>query len=350
MMRKSQGRCFLASVVVLAGMCLGGLPSAAIAASTRPFRRVVASTVTFASDGTRYVAWQVSQGAPVVALDTRRGSQQRFDTTAGCGLHDEELRGFGPPAAAGRFLLTCRNDSDLLNARTGAITALPVPTGRFDGGWDTVGSRYVRGTADPHDCRQSASEGRRGVLCIALYDIASGAISYRPESQLPDLDRAGAPPICASLRNRLIAEEKAGVLGRTLAYRAGYLARPIGRGGDVALERCNGRRTILHGAGEPENFDLRGGLLTWDTGHPGEQFQNGSEVSHGALWSYQPSTGRRRHWTLPRLRLIGENPVSGVLGYSTHTLNTVFWIATRTVVINEAGFTVGTSSIYAAKL
>ena len=100
-MPKSLDRCLTATVVGLATMCWT-LPSASIAASTAPFRRVAASTVTFASDGTGYVAWQVSEGAPVVVLDTRTGGRQRFRATAGCTLADEEARNFGSPAAAGR--------------------------------------------------------------------------------------------------------------------------------------------------------------------------------------------------------------------------------------------------------
>jgi hypothetical protein len=36
----------------------------------------------------------------------------------------------------------------------------------------------------------------------------------------------------------------------------------------------------------------------------------------------------------------------GVFGYSTHTANTVFWVATRTI----DGESVDTSSVYTAKL
>jgi hypothetical protein len=40
----------------------------------------------------------------------------------------------------------------------------------------------------------------------------------------------------------------------------------------------------------------------------------------------------------------------GVFGYSTHTANTVLWIATRTLLFGEAGSVVGTSAVYAAPL
>src|ERR1039458_5432198 len=73
-----RGRRLTAAVVGLAVMCLA-LPSAASATSAVPLRRLVASTVTFASDGSRYVAWQTRVGAPVVVFDTRTGAQPRLD-------------------------------------------------------------------------------------------------------------------------------------------------------------------------------------------------------------------------------------------------------------------------------
>ncbi len=306
------------------------------------------STVTFASDGTRYVAWQVANDDPIIVFDSGTGKRRTVTPPAGCQLADEEDRGaYGRPAAAGRFLLNCAaGGPEILLAVTGAAMSLPAP-GPFDAGWEAVGLRYVEGRADRSACDQSASELKSGAYCVALYDLRTKAVSYRPQSQAPDIDKQSAPIICASLRNRLIIEERG--LPRDFTYGSGFLARAAPSGGDVVLERCSGRRTVLHARGEPENFDLRGGLLTWDTGLPGEQFQDSEEVHRGTLWSYEPSTGRRHQWMLPRLALIGERPVKGVLGYSTHTTNTVFWIATRTVILNKA-ISVGTSSVYAASL
>ena len=66
-------------------------PATAAGAAGSPFRRLAASTVAFASDGTRYVAWQTRVGAPVVVFDARTGAQRRLDLPDGC-----ELCGFEP--------------------------------------------------------------------------------------------------------------------------------------------------------------------------------------------------------------------------------------------------------------
>jgi hypothetical protein len=112
----------------------------------------------------------------------------------------------------------------------------------------------------------------------------------------------------------------------------------------------SGRRT----EGEPSNFELGGGLLTWDTGHSAVNFEPNEETaSRGTLSSYQLSSGKRRTWKLPRLSINrGQDDESpGVYGYSAHTANTVFWIATRMLVgVGEGSVAVGTSSIYAAPL
>jgi hypothetical protein len=314
------------------------------------FRQLASSTVTFASDGTRYVAWQTVANGAIIVFDSRTGRRRAATPLPGCQLADEEERSsYVRPAAAGRFLLNCPSGAtELLLAASGSEMPLPAP-GTFDAGWDAVGVRYIEGRAEHDACAQFATEVKRGAYCIALYDPRTNTASYRPQSQMPDIDRQGAPTICARLRDRLIAEERG--LPRDYTYGFGLLASTT-HGGDVGLERCNGRRTTLHSSGQPQNFDLRSGLLTWDTGLPGEQFQDSEEVRHGTLWSYEPSTGQRRRWTLPRLareRGAGERPVTGTLGYSTHTRNTVFWIATRTVILNKA-ISVGTSSVYAAPI
>ena len=349
-------------VIVLASFaCV--LPSAALGS---PFRRLAVSTVTFASDGSRYVAWQTQKNSPITVFDTRTGDER--DLTSGCNLIEEDLReGDSPLAAAGRFLAYCANGISVLNARTGHVIVLPsLETLMYRGTlpppeWSAIGSRYVQGGSLPDTCHQSSNEKRHGVLCVALYDLATGQVSYRPQSQLPDLDRPGAPPICPRLRQKPLTEQiKHG--DREFAYGAGYFAKPGGRlRRDVRIERCHGRPTILPESGgpenEPENFDLRDGLLTWDTAHPGFEFSeyphsNGTDNTRGELYSYDLSTGRRHDWKLPRLPVRETGPefsVPSVLGYSTHTSNMVFWIATRTVV-NRGVWEVETSSVYAARI
>ena len=353
-----------AAVVGLAVMCLA-LPSAASATSAVPLRRLVASTVTFASDGSRYVAWQTRVGAPVVVFDTRTGAQRRLDLPVGCELANEEQRHNGRDAAAGRFLLSCRGgrslESALLNGRDGTTIRLPNTAD-----WTAVGTRYVLGVSEASTCVQSRNElaigEEHGLPCLALYDLASSQVSYRPPSLWPDIDQAGAPPICPRLRQEPLTEQiKHG--DREFAYGDGYFAKPGGRlRRDVRIERCHGRPTILPESGgpenEPENFDLRDGLLTWDTAHPGFEFNEyphseGANRTRGMLYSYDLSTGRRHDWKLPRLPVRETDrrfSVVSVLGYSTHTANMVFWIATTAGAVTRAGVEVESSAVYVAPL
>jgi hypothetical protein len=347
----------------LASLALIVAPASAAAPS---FRRLAASVVAFASDGSRYVAWQTRKNSPITVFDTRTGDER--DLTSGCNLIEEDLReGHSLLAAAGRFLAYCANGISVLDARTGIATLLPpLETLMYRGSlpppeWSAIGSRYVQGGSLPATCRQSSNEKRHGVLCVALYDLATGQVSYRPQSQLPDLDRPGAPPICARLRQKPLTEQiKHGE--REFAYGDGYFAKPGGRlRRDVRIERCHGRPTILPESGgpenEPENFDLRDGLLTWDTAHPGFEFNEyphseGADRTRGMLYSYDLSTGRRHDWKLPRLPVRETNgrfSVVSVLGYSTHTANMVFWIATTAGETTRGGVEVKSSAVYAAR-
>jgi hypothetical protein len=271
---------------------------------------------------------------------------------AGCELADEEKReSYARTAASGRFLLGCGATQALLAVPADRVA--PLPMGAFATTWLAVGALYVEGRTGPEACGKAAGELRHGRFCIALYDIATGAVSYRPESQVPDIDRVGAPTVCTLLRKPFVAE----VPAPRFAYGLGYLAMSAGAAGAVALERCDCQRRVLRASGDPENFDLRGGLLSWDSGHLGGEPPEPGEARSGTLWTYQLSSERRRHWTLPRVTLVGEAPVPGVpevLGYSTHTARAVFWIATRSIIRSASPevqvTSVGTSTVYAAAL
>ncbi|HZL49197.1 MAG TPA: hypothetical protein VFC30_09320 [Solirubrobacteraceae bacterium] len=354
-MPKPRRRRLTATVVGLVVMCLA-LPSAASATSAVPLRRLVASTVAFASDGSRYVAWQTRTGAPVVVFDTRTGAQRRLGLPDGCELANEEERTRGRDAAAGRFLLNCRGgrslESALLNGRDGTIIRLPNAAD-----WTAVGTRYVLGVSEASTCVQSRSEQaigeEHGLPCLALYDLASGEVSYRPPSLWPDIDEAGAPPICPSLRAKVIAEELIGGVEREFDYNAGWFARPAKHRRYIEVNRCNGRRTTLAAhSDESENFDLRGGWLTWDTGHPsGELEREGEGTNTGSLAAYDLFSHRLTRWTLPRLSVRETDrgfSIVGILGYSTHTANMVFWIATTAGAVTGAGVEVKSSAVYAA--
>jgi hypothetical protein len=354
------------SATLAASLASPALVVAPASAAAPSFRRLAASVVAFASDGSRYIAWQTRKDSPITVFDTRTGDER--DLTPGCSLIEEDLREReGQLAADGRFLAYCANGISVLDVRSGIVTVLPsLETLMYRGSlpppeWSAIGSRYVQGGSLPDTCQQSSSEKRHGVLCVALYDLATGQVGYRPQSQLPDLDRPGVPPICARLRQKPLTEQiKHGE--REFAYGDGYFAKPGGRlRRDVRIERCHGRHTTLPESGgpenEPENFDLRDGLLTWDTAHPGFEFNEyphseGADRTRGMLYSYDLSTGRRHDWTLPRLP-VGEIDsgfsVDSVLGYSTHTVNMVFWIATTAVEITKGGVEVKSSAVYVAR-
>jgi hypothetical protein len=341
--------------------------------------RLVGSTTSFASDGERYAAWQLHAGAPIVVLDTLTGSRQTIVTPAGCELMRDQGE-YGEPsttAADGRFLLDCvtpvhvQSQEVLDLGRPGTFVMLPNGAGfALSRPWTALGTRYVQGTAAPEECSHSAGEHEP---CIALFDLVTGAVSYRPPSQVLNLDLPGAPQICPALRSSLRAQLRQ-VLPEQFAFQNGVFAHPTANGHNIRIERCNGRSTLLRGPrepapepggvrpSEPRSFDLGAGLLTWDTAHNA----NGAEMNEqsnarGTLSSYRLSTGRRRTWKLPPLALIGAPDIDGsgpevqspgVYGYSAHTANTVFWIATRTVKADAvtSGLTVETSSVYAASV
>ncbi len=340
-----------------------------------PLRQLVGSTTSFASDGERYAAWQLHAGAPIVVLDTLTGSRDTI-APAGCELMRDQDE-YGEPsatAADGRFLLDCVTPAhvqsqEVLDLGTpgtfvmlpnGAGFALPRP-------WTALGTRYVQGMAAPQECSHGAGEHEP---CIALFDLATGAVSYRPPSQVLNLDLPGAPQICPALRSSLRAQLRQ-VLPEQFAFGDGVFARPTANR-NIRIERCNGRSTLLRGTREPaaqpggvrpsqpRSFDLGAGLLTWDTAHNAAGAEmNEQSNAHGTLSSYRPSTGRRQTWKLPPLALLGAPNIDGsgpevespgVYGYSTHTANTVFWIATRTVkaAAVTSALLVETSSVYAA--
>jgi hypothetical protein len=313
-----------------------------------PFRRL-ASVVSFVSDGTRWVAWQAAPNARVTAYDTERGRQREITVPAGCHLESQEVeeRAAG---AGGRFLLACQDVWRILDVTTGALRSLGAPGGDR-GTWSVVGSRYVEGFAFAGGCRQSRKERANDDPCIALYDLATGALTHRPQSQVGDLDRPGAPIICRRLRSKVIAAREAVHDGGILAYADGVFAERVGRGG-IRIERCHGGGAFLGVRGDVENIDVRSGILTWDTGHPAEDFQAesvepGTDINHGNLWRYDLASRRRQTWTLPRIPLVEEHPIPRVLGYSAHTRKAVFWIAARKVG-GERDIAVEASSVYTA--
>ena len=312
-----------------------------------PFRLLVPRSARFLTDSERYVAWQVSESSPIIVFDTASGRER---TVAGCRLFDigNQTDPRGWPAGHGRFIVFCGGTAELLDASTGAAQVLPTGN-EYGPSWHVVGARYVEGRTNNPDCRQSAAEKRREAPCIALYDIATGAVSYRPQSQVGDLDRAGAPLVCPALRQKVIADR---------ATNAGdYSDQLFGEPGEpLPIWRCHGRPILIRHAGVASDLNIHGGLASWDDGHQASECGGGEcslpAVRHGTVSAYSLATGRR--WSLkPPARRVNVGigpPVLGVFGYSTHTRNMLFWVATRELAFAEVGSVVASSAVYAAKL
>lgn len=318
--------------LVILLIMLGLVTSGAVAF---PLRRLAGGTVAFASDGTRFVAWQARGAAQIVVLDSLTGQQRPVTPPVGCRLHDEAED--GEPvisAAAGRFLLACNEGATqgLLDVRTG--TSIPLP--RISD-WYRVGTRYVMGVNE-------------------IYDIATGVSVRLAWTADLDAPRASTNGVCPAVRRLLIHNPWQG-LRRAYAFQGDLFAQGAGKHGDVQIDYCDGHPTILRtrggedfGNGKAQDFDLRGGLLSWDTGSEAKEYIPGEPRFRGSLYAYEFGSHKRHRWPLPRLPVVvaGET-VKGTYGYSTHTANTVFWIATQTL---EGGkvFSVETSSVYAAPL
>jgi hypothetical protein len=298
-----------------------------------PLRQLAGSTTSFATDGVRYAAWQVDPAAPIVVLDALNGSRREFKMP-GCALDSGE--GGYATAAAGRFLLNCPDEASvqaLLDVRTGKTVLLP--NDGESSGWYRVGTRYVMGVNK-------------------IYDIATGATASlkRPA----DLDAPGASlnAFCPAIR-RLVLHNPWQGFGERYAAEGDLFVQVSAEHGNVQIDRCHGRPTILtghggttFGLGEPEDFNIRGGLLSWDTGSTVADYMPPKGPFRGSLYAYQLGSHRRHMWLLPRLNSEAGGP-KGTFGYSTHTANMVFWIATRTLADGEV-LSVETSSVYAASL
>ena len=196
-------------------------------------------------------------------------------------------------------------------------------------GWRAIGEHNLEGVAEPSACASPSARTFREASCLAYLPlpVGSGSISYRPASQVGDLDRRGAPLVCGRLRSLLLRETADEVV-----YREGVLARPAHDGKAVELRRCTGRPVVLPSGGDVENIDLADGILTWDTGSVVEGgFEEVSSL-HGKLYRYNLATRRKQVYALPE-RGISNYPQwpHQTTGVSSHTRARIFWVATHTV-------------------
>jgi hypothetical protein len=346
---------WLRRLALLAAVAQLVLPCAAKAST---WRRLAPSITSFTTDGERYAAWQPGRDAAITVLDTLDWHVTRVQAP-GCELADQRWHAEkGLPAARGRFLLGCgaaRNEcaDALLDARSGALTALPK-LGCLGPVWQAVGSHYVEGEDRGSKCRQSARERSEQQGCLALYDLATGAVTDRSRSQAGDLDRPGDPRICRGLRARVVSALELDYQPSAV-YKDGLFAEP---GAPLGLYGCHGGRRLLSPGGEDP--ELGGGLVSWDTGSSDyaaeeEAFPESGlkPPAGGELFTYDLATRRRHRFTLPRTSIaLGRNGgrLAGPFGYSNHTADAVFWIAATRIEYGEAFATVTSHAVYVAKL
>ncbi len=284
------------------------------------------SVATFASDGSRYVAWQTRLGGGVIVEDTASHTRYEVAVPTGCNLAGEESLGVAASVAAGgRFLLSCEEGIafSVLDVRSRVVTKLPVEAA--NAGWARLGALYAEGYTPLEKCSHSALE--RELYeggCATLYSLSSGAVSYRGHLQVSDLDKPGAPEECGRLRRIGVLRAR----DQLIAFSDGALAQPVGRS-SLSIERCRGRASTLRAPGGVSHLSLAGGVLSWDNGLDaisGEVARQGKTLS-----AYRLSNRSRRSWRLPSLPVSGqlEPTPAGPYGYSTHTAHMIFWIASR---------------------
>lgn len=335
-------QCALASLIAAAALGL-----AATSALATPLRPVASSIVALSSDGVRYAAYETRAGAPLVVLDTSSGRRTSVPMPAGCLLVNGYEGGLFATSAEGQALITCSGGREeaLLDERSGAVRSLPGT----ETAWGWLGTRYVRGN----------EKGENTVV----FDLATGSVKRIGNFEYVDLDEPEAPgpsSACPALRPLLTRQSRAMVVGGGVAaaYEDGVFAGPLGNHGNVQIARCSGARTVLRGQrvrgvrqGGPRDFDVRGGVLSWDTGVAPEEVDEEEIRPRGfapRVEAVSLASGRRRSWKLPR-RYVERT--TGAFGYSTHTSNTVFWVATRTAgSAGEAGPMVETYSLFSASL
>ncbi|HUE27714.1 MAG TPA: hypothetical protein VMP89_13145 [Solirubrobacteraceae bacterium] len=325
-------------------LAASALWAAHVSAASAALQPIAPSVSEFSSDGHRYAAWQVRDDAPVEVLDTATRRTSTIVPPVGCRLQDQGEGGlYLRPASSGRFLLDCQNERTvLLDVRSAHARLLPAVAS-----WSELGAQYAVGDdEDQHEL---------------VLNLASGTIRRVRGYPNIELDHTGLPrgrSICRGLR---AAVQREGIEDRgNFAYHDGLFAHLFGRHGDVQIQRCDGTRTVFRGQRvgsalaehAPRSFDLGGGVLSWDTGVEADTVVEGRAAGPAALFALRPGSPLRR-WALPLRRVAGAADEGGgpsAYGYSAHTLNEVFWLATRTLSQSEAGPDVATMTVYAAPL
>jgi hypothetical protein len=309
-------------IAIATGAIMAMLTAPAVAAPG--WRQIATGVQRFATDGVRYGLWQ-SAGPAVTVLDTDSGRTRTL--APGCYLDGGD---------GGRFLLNCEHGQELLDARTGLLTALPNYQYKE---WSTVGLRYVGGGA-PRGTHCGAQPTHDE--CVALYDISTGGVNEVPALRMSDLDREGAPPICRVARARILQLahtegfepfEYEGSYARRLLVTPEYRGeRPLSR---IRIDRCQGGPTVLHTRPYPVGIEMRGGVVFWTAlSESREPLEFSEEIAsrHGEVEAYFVASRKRITWPAPRVRVNltscgGESSPIGVDGGAEDTARDIFWVA-----------------------
>jgi hypothetical protein len=298
----------------------------------------------FASDGSRYVAWQGAGSQSVTVLDTSSGQRRAYVLPNGCFLSDEDSPGTYERlhhGGGGRFLLSCYSGGgDVLDLQTGQVTQLPQEGQRYD--WRAVGALYAE---DP-GC--GLREG-----CESFVELATGHLFTHRGPGPFNLSEPGAPRvgICEALRRTWLADEQHIVANTLFAYAQGVLVQPGRREGSVEIRRCTHAPIVVKGVGEPRDFEATSDYVTWDTGFSSEGSIEAEESDAPTLLNaYDLETHKLRSWRLPALELAAVKEIA-TFGFSTSNPHAVFWIADETVSPPQGtGLGVLTSAVYTAPL
>jgi hypothetical protein len=274
----------LATAIVLAAAV------AAPAVHAGPLREIVPRASTFFADGVRYAAWQTGD-RPITVLDTRTGRRTTVTPPPGCVLGPSSS-GYDQPPSAPRSAGSLR------------------PGVRV---W----------------CNGSADDVHR-------LDLLSGGVA--------PFDATPIRP-CGAVRRTRSAQRVSYDYDRTALLRVDRLP--------ITLSRCGRPTTVLdrRGPGAPDHPHVSVGWATWDTGLDPD-FHIRDTVGPplpGRIHAVAVNSLRRLDWTIPSRTLdVCGTRLRGPWGYSEHTHDRVFWVAS--LGITNDCWDPGDVRVYSARL
>jgi hypothetical protein len=263
---------------------------AAPAVRAGPLREIVPRASTFFADGVRFAAWQTGEG-PITVLDTRTGRRTTVTAPPGCVLGPSSS-GYDQPPSTPRSAGSLR-----------------------------LGIRVW--------CNRSADD-------VPRLDIFTGGVA--------PFDATPIRPCAAVLRTRGVHRVFYDY-DRTALLRVNRLP--------ITLTRCGRAATVLdrRGPGAPDHPHVSGGWATWDTGLDPD-FHIRDTVGPplpGRIHAVAVTSLRRLDWTVPSRTLdVCGTSLRGPWGYSEHTRDRVFWVAS--LGISEDCWAPGDVRVYSARL